>query len=72
MEIVRTGNGERSFTLYTDIREAFYPREASKQIECFTELLNTSAAVVKTALLEDRDFSGRSNLFAVRLLGHSF
>ena len=42
---------------YTDIREAFYPREASKQIECFTELLNTSAAVIKTALLGDRDFS---------------
>ena len=45
------------FYAYTDIREAFYPREASKQIECFTELLNTSAAVIKTALLEDRDFS---------------
>jgi hypothetical protein len=45
------------FYAYTDIREAFYPREASKQIECFTELLNTSAAVIKAALLGDRDFS---------------
>jgi len=45
------------FYAYTDIREAFYAREASKQIECFTELLNTSAAVIKAALLGDRDFS---------------
>jgi hypothetical protein len=45
------------FYAYTDVREAFYPREPSKQIECFTELLNTSEAVIKTALLGNRDFS---------------
>jgi hypothetical protein len=45
------------FYAYTDVREAFYPRESSKPIECFTELLNTSEAVINTAVLENRDFS---------------
>jgi hypothetical protein len=45
------------FYAYTDVRKAFYPREPSKQIECFTELLDTSESVIKTALLENRDFS---------------
>jgi hypothetical protein len=45
------------FYAYTDVREAFYPRESSKPIECFAELLNTSEAVIETALLGNRDFS---------------
>jgi hypothetical protein len=35
----------------------FYPREHSKPIECFTELLNSSEAVIETALRGNRDFS---------------
>jgi hypothetical protein len=45
------------FYVYTDVREAFYPREPPKQIEFFTELLDTSEAVIKSALLGNRDFS---------------
>jgi hypothetical protein len=45
------------FYAYTDVRKAFYPREPSKQIECFTELLDTSESVINTALLGNRDFS---------------
>jgi hypothetical protein len=45
------------FYAFTDVREAFYPRGSSKPIECFTELLDTSETVIKTALLGNRDFS---------------
>ncbi|HEY6339179.1 MAG TPA: DUF2971 domain-containing protein [Candidatus Sulfotelmatobacter sp.] len=45
------------FYAYNDLREAFYPRESSRTIQCFTELLNTSETVIKTALLGNRDFS---------------
>ena len=50
---------ERSafFYAFTDIREVFYSREHSKPIECFTELFNTSEAVIEAALQGNRDFS---------------
>jgi Protein of unknown function (DUF2971) len=41
---------------YTDVREAFYLRENSKWIDCFLELLDTSEAVIETALSGNRDF----------------
>jgi hypothetical protein len=45
------------FYAFTDIRQAFYPREHSQPIECFTELLNTSEAIIEAALRGNRDFS---------------
>jgi len=48
---------ERSAFLYvyTDMREAHYPREGAKELESFNELLDTSAAAYTTALRGNRD-----------------
>ena len=50
---------ERSsfFYLYTDVREAHYPRKGAREFESFNELLEASKVLIRDALAQDRDFS---------------
>jgi hypothetical protein len=43
--------------VYTDLREAYYPRDGARALESFTDLLDESEAVIRAALDDSRNFT---------------